>query len=123
MLSKKQRLNLTFKKNQSIFQQKRHYSQNFIYYFSFAGKEFKAAAVVPKKKIGLAVDRNKIKRLIYQSVQSFTQQHPSFQIKIIIVLKNKIDIRTASKETLQQLQNEIKETLEKLYQLQSTTDA
>jgi len=113
MLAKAQRLNLSQKENQKVFKKQCQYSQNFIFYFE-ESTQFQVAAVVPKKKVSLASDRNQIRRLIYQAIQELVQEKLEFKIKIIIVLKNKIQIRQLRQEEKKLLKQEIKNQIKNI---------
>ncbi len=88
MLSKEQRLNLGKTKNRNIFSSSNKLKINRFLIFYRPGKTFKASAVVPKKKINLAVDRNRIKRKIYSILEK--HQIRKNKIEIVILLTNSV---------------------------------
>lgn len=84
MLPKSRRLNLKNSEAQSIFRQgKKLQSPSFKYFFRKAD-EFRAAVVIPKKHIRLAVKRNLLKRQVYQILQNLNLEVLKLELVVLL---------------------------------------
>jgi ribonuclease P protein component len=97
MLPKKQRLNLEKTKNRDIFSSSNKFKTNRFLVFYRSGKTFKASAVVPKKKIPLAVDRNRIKRKIYAILEKHQIRKNKIEIVILLTASISSEAKIANK--------------------------
>lgn len=88
MLPKKNRLNLKLEKNRRLFKNLRYDSFGIKYYVQKNEElRFQAAAVPSVKNFNKAVERNKVRRIVYQVVDS----HPikNLSVKLVLVVYGK----------------------------------
>lgn len=86
MLPSKNRLKLSFSKNNKTWQGQRLTSGEIQLVVNPKKNTFKVATIVSKKVAPKAVDRNRIKRLVSQAMG----EDQSFQAEVIVIVKKNI---------------------------------
>lgn len=83
MLAKKQRLNLRHQRNLTIFKDStRFHSQFFLYYLRLIKENtFKVAIVISKSKVNKAVDRNKLRRLLFAD---YPEEKKGYELVVVL---------------------------------------
>ena len=86
MLQAKNRLRLLPYKNKENFKGQRVSGDDFVLVYQKNEPVFKATCVITKKIAPKAVDRNRIKRLIWQALASQTERN----LKAVVIVKKNI---------------------------------
>ena len=109
MLPKSKKLNLSLEENRSLFRKKpvstKHLS---IYWCKKQRSDFAAAVVVPNKVLQKAVDRNRVRRALYQVITTLEQ---NLKARRIIILMKQSPVKL-DKESTKQLQEELTQALQ-----------
>jgi ribonuclease P protein component len=108
MLRKSQRLNLSLPQNRKIFREKHLSSKNLTLYFRNAN-QFKAAVVIPKKNVPLAVDRNQVRRILYIQIRQCEKLCANKEILILYRSPNSL----REKDKRKMIEKELGELLKK----------
>ncbi|KUK79879.1 MAG: hypothetical protein XD95_0055 [Microgenomates bacterium 39_7] len=103
MLNKKQKLNLSLPQDRKIFQEKKIKSKDFTLFFRDADR-FRALVVVPKKCVPLAVDRNRIRRLIYNQIKNHKIVEEKKEVLVLYQSKDTAGSKLFLKKTLRELE-------------------
>ncbi len=109
MLKKSQRLNLSDPKNRGIFRAQNLTQGNLrAFYRKSQGESFKAAVVVPKKRVPTAALRNEVRRALYDTIQESSLT--SLPIEVLILFEGTSE---AAKSTID-LKNNASKLMEKI---------
>ncbi len=107
MLPKDSRLNLVKPINRRIFKEDFKQSNHFkLYYRQSLSNDFKAAVVIPVKIINKAAHRNKLRRLLYSTIETHSIKNCGLEL-VVMMIKKPVKNEKRLKEELGVLLNKL----------------
>lgn len=115
MLKKSQRLNLSTPQDNSIFKSPSLTIGNLrVFYRGSEGGEFRAAVMVPKKRVPTAAMRNSVRRSVYNTIKDSDIRLNSTEILLLFVGSSEASKDISSiKENAKEALKKIKKILQK----------